>query len=244
MFSVVCECRLDPRKGTQMRFPIAVLAAALLATLAFAPAAPAEVAIGHGCGPAPRIFNPPPIVFEDCTTAECLEAGAITDPATGNTLNGRISPWNGDARWWFEYGSSASNYTAKTPEDVAPAGGQQKVSATVAGLSPGTHFRLAVRSCGNTKFGADQTAGGAAADAPAADPTALPDAGGVAAPELAIAGTSGDTPADPPAAGDQPAAAATAVTVTAANRVKAIKKVTKAKKAAKHKKHKKATRHH
>src|SRR3954466_3588529 len=198
MSSVVCEGRLDPRKGTQMRFSIAVLAAALLATLAFAPAAPAQVPIGHGCGPAPRSIAP--IVFEDCTTAECLEAGAITDPATGNTLNGRISPGNGDARWWFEYGSSASNYTAKTPEDVAPAGGQQKVSATVAGLSPGTHFRLAVRSCGNTKFGADQTAGGAAADAPAADPTALPDAGALAAPALAIAGTSGDHPARPPPA--------------------------------------------
>ena len=69
--------------------------------------------------------------------------GATAITATTATLSGIVQTRGRATRWWFEYGPSLPSATTTTPADV-PARQGGPVSATLAGLTPGTvyHYRL------------------------------------------------------------------------------------------------------
>src|SRR6202035_4414607 len=97
--------------------------------------------------------------FHNCTgTGEGGSAGegegtppaGVTSAAsavsgTQATLNGTVNPEGVDAKYHFEYGTEAENYSSSTAEGDAGSGtSAMAVSRTVTGLQPGTtyHFRI------------------------------------------------------------------------------------------------------
>ena len=86
---------------------------------------------------------------------------AITGPvtafgATTATLSGTVNP-NGDATsWHFDYGTTIG-YGSSTSSTNAGSGTNNRVTANVTGLTPGTtyHYRLVASSSSGTTQGAD-----------------------------------------------------------------------------------------
>jgi len=97
-------------------------------------------------------------------TTSPLAPSATTLPASGvgqtsATLNATINPHATPTSYRFDYGPSAA-YGNSTPTRAAAAGSSdQRVSATVSGLAPGTtyHFRVVATSAGGTTSGGDRT---------------------------------------------------------------------------------------
>lgn len=106
------------------------------------------------------------------TTGPPTVGGAAADGvlASTGTLEGRVDPHGFDTRVHFEYGPSSSyGQTAPVPDADAGAGvTDQRVTAEVGGLQPGTtyHFRVVAASSQGTVAGPDQTftTGGACAN--------------------------------------------------------------------------------
>ena len=96
--------------------------------------------------------------------ATAATPSASTDAATAlaptsATLNGTVNPNNEATTFYFEYGTTNA-YGSRTP-DQGPTGAvkqNMKVSAPVAGLTPGTtyHFRLVAVNASGTKLGGDK----------------------------------------------------------------------------------------
>jgi hypothetical protein len=77
----------------------------------------------------------------------------------GATLNGQVHPGGRETKWFFEYGTTVA-YGSKTADrKIGDKAGTTPVSATIAGLEPGTtyHFRLYAKNKEGTTRSADQT---------------------------------------------------------------------------------------
>lgn len=75
----------------------------------------------------------------------------------GATIQGTINPENQSVSYQFRYGTDQDSLTQSTPTTAAPAGqSAMPVSATLAGLAPGTtyYFQLVVTAGGQTYAGA------------------------------------------------------------------------------------------
>jgi hypothetical protein len=78
---------------------------------------------------------------------------------SGATVGGTVNPQGQATEYYFEYGPTA-NYGYETNAQLAAAGsGSISVSATLAGLDPGTiyHYRLVAASPGGVALGSDGT---------------------------------------------------------------------------------------
>jgi len=71
-------------------------------------------------------------------------------------VNGTVNPRGLPTTWWFEYGRT-NGYGFRTVESSASGQADVRVSAVLAGLSPGVrwHYRLVARSAAGTTAGAD-----------------------------------------------------------------------------------------
>ena len=92
-------------------------------------------------------------------------ASAIT--RTGATLNASVTPNAGSAGARFEFGTSPAHGSTTALQTLAGGLQPQAISATLAGLAPGTtyHFRLVATSPDGTTQGTDATFTTAAASA-------------------------------------------------------------------------------
>jgi hypothetical protein len=90
-------------------------------------------------------------------TATTGQATGIT--LTGATLSATVNPNNAATTAYFQYGTSASYGEQTVTQSVGSGGTNHTVTATLAGLTPGTqyHFRVVASSASGTTDGADQT---------------------------------------------------------------------------------------
>lgn len=103
------------------------------------------------------------LVVASVAPAAAATLGVATSPAsaisnTAATLQGQVSPDGAATTYYFEYGTTTAygKQTAETYVQVPPK--SQTVSATIAGLTPGTlyHFRAAAAQ-GAVVYGTDRT---------------------------------------------------------------------------------------
>jgi hypothetical protein len=90
--------------------------------------------------------------------AETSAASEVTQ--TEAKLNGTVNPESVDAKYHFEYGTEAENYSFSTIEADAGTGSSPVVvSSVIAGLQPGTtyHYRIIANSPNGITAGADAT---------------------------------------------------------------------------------------
>jgi phosphodiesterase/alkaline phosphatase D-like protein len=98
-------------------------------------------------------------------TTQAAVAGVVTGPATGvepegATLTGALDPEGSDARYAFEWGTTAA-YGHEAPETMSDAGsgtGSVEASTQLSGLVPNTlyHYRLVAENSFGSTYGADR----------------------------------------------------------------------------------------
>ncbi len=102
----------------------------------------------------------------DAAVATASQAAPMvtTGPATGigldgATLQGSVNPGELQTTYYFEYGPTAAYGTQTQAGGAGPTTADVPVSATLAGLNPGTvyHYRLVAANALGTAFGADET---------------------------------------------------------------------------------------
>jgi N-acetylneuraminic acid mutarotase len=86
-------------------------------------------------------------------TAAASGVGATTAKLNGTALT------EASANAYFQYGTSTAYGASTAPQTVAETITPRPISATIAGLAPGTtyHFRIVVENAGGPSYGADQT---------------------------------------------------------------------------------------
>ncbi len=98
-------------------------------------------------------------IADDHAAPQVLVEAPSNVTGVGATLSGQIHPGGRETKWFFEYGPTVA-YGSKTADHkIGEKAGTTPVSATLAGLEPGTtyHFRLYAKNKEGTTRSADQT---------------------------------------------------------------------------------------